>query len=72
VICSCHKKTTNKPKKTKKTKKTTKKRYAPFKQYIGVKVKVFIATFNNMSTISVLSEEETRVTGENHRPAASH
>jgi hypothetical protein len=33
---------------------------------------VFIATFNNMSTISVLSEEETRVTGENHRPAASH
>ena len=25
-----------------------------------------------MSTISVLSEEETRVTGENHRPAASH
>ena len=36
---------------------------------------VFIATFNNISVISwrsVLLMEETRVSGENHRPATSH
>jgi hypothetical protein len=36
---------------------------------------VFNATFNNISAISwwsVLLVEETRVPGENHRPAASH
>ena len=36
---------------------------------------VFNATFNNISNISwlsVLLMEETRVPGENHRPAASH
>jgi len=36
---------------------------------------VFIATFNNISVIllwSVLLVEETGVSGENHRPAASH
>jgi hypothetical protein len=36
---------------------------------------VLNATFNNISAISwqsVLLVEETRVTGENHRPAASH
>jgi hypothetical protein len=36
---------------------------------------VFNATFNNISVISwgsVLLVEETRVPGENHRPAASH
>jgi hypothetical protein len=36
---------------------------------------VFNATFNNISTISwlsVLLVEEIRVSGENHRPAASH
>jgi hypothetical protein len=38
-------------------------------------VMVFNATFNNISVISrrsVLLVEETGVTGENHRPAASH
>jgi len=36
---------------------------------------VFNATFNNISVISwlsVLLVEETEVSGENHRPAASH
>jgi len=36
---------------------------------------VFNATFNNISVISwlsVLLVEETAVTGENHRPVASH
>jgi hypothetical protein len=36
---------------------------------------VFNATFNNISVISWLSVlliEETKVPGENHRPAASH
>jgi hypothetical protein len=36
---------------------------------------VFNADFNNISVISwrsVLLMEETRVTGENHRPVASH
>ena len=36
---------------------------------------VFNATFNTISAIawqSVLLVEETRVPGENHRPAASH
>jgi len=36
---------------------------------------MFNATFNNISAISlrqVLLVEETRVPGENHRPAASH
>jgi hypothetical protein len=36
---------------------------------------VFNATFNNISVISwrsVLSMEEIWVTGENHRPVASH
>ena len=36
---------------------------------------VFNATFNNISVIlwwSVLLVEETGVTGENHRPVASH
>jgi len=36
---------------------------------------VLNATFNNISTISwlsVLLVEEIRVSGENHRPAASH
>ena len=38
-------------------------------------VMVFNATSNNISVIqwrSVLLVEETRVTGENHRPATSH
>ena len=36
---------------------------------------VFNATFNNISVVlqrSVLLVEETRVPGENHRPAANH
>ena len=40
-----------------------------------VRVMMFNATFNNISVISwrsVLLVEETRVPGENHRPAASH
>ena len=40
-----------------------------------VRIMVFNATFNNISVISwwsVLLLEETRVPGENHRPAASH
>jgi len=39
------------------------------------RVMVFNVTFNNISVISwwsVLLVEETRVPGENHRPAASH
>jgi hypothetical protein len=46
-----------------------------FKVIIGVRVMVFIATFNNISVISwrsVLLVEETEVPGENHRPVASH
>jgi hypothetical protein len=42
---------------------------------LGVRVMVFNATFNNISVIScrvVLLVEETRVSGENPRPAASH
>jgi hypothetical protein len=38
-------------------------------------VMVFNATFNNISVIpwwSILLVEETGVTGENHRPVASH
>jgi hypothetical protein len=41
----------------------------------GVRVMVFNSTFNNISVISwrsVLLVEEARVSGENHRPAASH
>jgi len=40
-----------------------------------VRLMVLNATFNNISAISwrsVLLVEETGVTGENHRPAASH
>ena len=40
-----------------------------------VRFMVFNATFNNISVIlwrSFLVVEETRVPGENHRPAASH
>jgi len=40
-----------------------------------VRVMVFNATFNNISVISwrsVLLVDETRVAGENHRPAANH
>jgi len=33
---------------------------------------VFNVAFNNISVISVLLEEETGVSVENHRPAASH
>jgi hypothetical protein len=33
---------------------------------------VFNATFNNISVISYLLVEETRVPGENHRPVTSH
>jgi hypothetical protein len=45
--------------------------------HVGVRVRVMVfnATFNNISVISwrsVLLVEETGVTGENHRPAASH
>ena len=43
--------------------------------FIGVRVMVFKATFNNISVISwrsVLLVEETTVPGENHRPVASH
>jgi len=42
---------------------------------LGVKVMVFNATLNNISVISwrsVLLVVETGVSGENHRPAASH
>ena len=45
------------------------------KRRIRVRLMVFNATFNNISVISwrsVLLVEETGVTGENHRPAASH
>jgi hypothetical protein len=40
----------------------------------GVRIMVFNATFNNISVISwwsALLVEETRVAGENHRPAVS-
>jgi hypothetical protein len=43
--------------------------------WLGVRVMVFNATFNNISIISwqsVLLVEETRVTGEKNRPAVSH
>ena len=43
--------------------------------WVRVRVMVFNATFNNISAISwqlVLLVEETRVSGENHRPVASH
>ena len=42
---------------------------------MGVRVMVFIATFNHILVISwrwVLLVEETRVLRENHRPVASH
>jgi hypothetical protein len=42
---------------------------------VSVRVMVFNATFNNISVVlwqSVLLMEETRVQGENHRPAANH
>jgi hypothetical protein len=42
------------------------------KKTIGIRVMVFNKTFNNISVIlwwSVLLFEETRVLGENHRPA---
>ena len=40
-----------------------------------IRVMVFNATFNNISVLScwsVLLVEETEVSGENHRPVASH
>jgi len=43
--------------------------------YVPIRVMVINATFKNISVISwgsVLLLEETRVPGENHRPAASH
>ena len=43
--------------------------------WVRIRVKVFNATFNNISVISwwsVLLVEETRLPGENHRPATSH
>jgi hypothetical protein len=43
--------------------------------YVGVRVVVFNATFNNISVISwrsVLLVEETGVSGENYRPTACH
>jgi len=33
---------------------------------------VFNATFNNISIISVILWEETRVPGQNHQPDAGH
>jgi hypothetical protein len=42
---------------------------------VRVRAMIFIVTFNNISVISwqsVLLVEETGVSGENHRPAASH
>jgi hypothetical protein len=42
---------------------------------VRVRVKMFNATFNNISAISwpsVILVEETEVSGEKHRPAASH
>ena len=44
-------------------------------QWVTIRVMVFNATFNNISDISwqsVLLVNETRVSGENHPPAASH
>ena len=46
-----------------------------FPDHHGVRVKVFNATFNNISAISwwtVLLVEETGAPGENHRPATNH
>jgi hypothetical protein len=47
-----------------------------FARSLELLVMVFNATFNNNITViswqSVLLEEETGVSGENHRPAASH
>jgi hypothetical protein len=43
--------------------------------WLGIRVMVFNATFNNSSVISwlsVLLVEESGVPGENHRPVASH
>ena len=43
--------------------------------WVRVRVMVFKTTFNNISAISwqsVLLVEETGVSGENHRPVASH
>jgi len=43
--------------------------------YSSVRLRMFNATFNNISVISwrsVLFVEETEVPGENHRPASSH
>ena len=42
---------------------------------LGIRAMVFKATISNISVVSwrsVLVLEETRVPGENHRPAASH
>jgi hypothetical protein len=44
-------------------------------QWLGVRVRVFNATFNNISVIlwqSVLLLEETGIPGENQRPVASY
>ena len=44
-------------------------------EWLGGRVMVFNATFNNISVIlwrSVLLVKEIRVPGENHRPDASH
>jgi len=48
---------------------------APYKSMLDRGVIVFNATFNNISVMSwrsVLLAKETRVPGENHRPAASN
>jgi hypothetical protein len=52
----------------------TKHKYVVMKRVI-VRAMMFNGTFNNISVISwlsVLLVEETGVSGENHRPAASH
>ena len=41
-------------------------------QRVSVRAMMFNATFNNISVISWRSVLETRVNGENQRPAASH
>jgi hypothetical protein len=51
-------------------------KFTPFVQWLRVRVIVMVssAIFNNISVISwwlVLLVEETRVSGENHRPAVS-
>jgi hypothetical protein len=38
----------------------------------GLEVMVFNVTFNNISIISVILWEETRVPGQNHQPDAGH